>query len=118
MNIASREPAKSLAHRPVLPPTGKLPLLGHTLKPHATYFWRGHDSAFVVGQAILPAAAFPGGSSGGLRVLASRKSRLQPGLAAPRIMPNTAFAKGKWHYAEACPTSLYHRNTGSFSRID
>jgi hypothetical protein len=42
----------------------------------------------IVGQAILPAAAFPGGFAGHVRVIASGKSRLksrlQPGLAAPQ----------------------------------
>ena len=35
-------------------------------------------------QAILPAAAFPGGFFSHVRVIAPGRSRLQPGLAAPQ----------------------------------
>src|ERR1035438_10443054 len=50
-------------------------------KGNAAYFSHNWDSAFVVGQAILPAAAFPGGSWGRRRVLVSRKSRLKAGCS-------------------------------------
>jgi len=52
-----------------------------SLTANAAYFSHNWDSAFVVGQAILPAAAFPGGSWGRRRVLVSRKSRLKAGCS-------------------------------------
>jgi hypothetical protein len=52
-----------------------------SLAASAAYFSHNWDSAFVVGQAILPAAAFPGGSWGRRRVLVSRKSRLKAGCS-------------------------------------
>ena len=45
--------------------------------PNAAYVSHNRDSAFVVGQAILPAAAFLGGFSGRRRLLVLRKSRLK-----------------------------------------
>jgi hypothetical protein len=59
----------------------KRPVSNRTLALNAAYFSHNWDSALVVGQAILPAAAFPGGFSGHLRVLVVRKSRLKAGCS-------------------------------------
>src|ERR1035441_8229916 len=63
-------------------------LVGRALPPNATYFFRRRCSAFVVGRAILPAAAFQAAFSGRERAFARQRpaeSRLQPGLAAPQF---------------------------------
>src|ERR1017187_6952848 len=63
-------------------------LVGQALPPNATYFFRRRCSAFVVGRAILPAAAFQAAFSGRERAFARQRpaeSRLQPGLAAPQF---------------------------------
>ena len=57
-----------------------------------------------MGRAILPAAAFLGGSFEAWRVFhpgreEPAKSRLQPELAAPRFVPNVAKVKTMWHWA-------------------
>ena len=57
-----------------------------SLMPHT--FPVGDVLHFVVGRAILPAAAFQAAFSGGERPFAGQRpaeSRLQPGLAAPQF---------------------------------
>jgi hypothetical protein len=56
--------------------------------PNAAYFYHRRSSAFVVGQAILPAAAFQAAFPVRERAFVGQRpaeSRLQPGLAAPQI---------------------------------
>src|SRR5580658_9709055 len=64
---------------------------------NATYFG-------LVGQAILPAAAFQAALFGPRASLRTRKrpaeSRLQPGLAAPQFLQNLFPSQSKWHWAK------------------
>src|ERR1035441_5725104 len=56
--------------------------------PNAAYFYHRRSSAFVVGRAILPAAAFQAAFPVRERAFVGQRlaeSRLQPGLAAPQI---------------------------------
>ena len=62
--------------------------VAQALVPNAAYFYHRRSSAFVVGRAILPAAAFQAAFPVRERAFVGQRpaeSRLQPGLAAPRI---------------------------------
>jgi hypothetical protein len=78
------------------------------LMPH-TFPIRGIYE-FVVGQALLPAAAFLSGSSGHGRVLASVKSRLKAGCSQDRLPHNLRNQFGEKYVAlrtSACATKQH-----------
>ena len=81
------------------------------LKPNAAYFSHNWDSAFVVGQAILPGVpsgeAFPGGSWGRRRHVPKEpaKSRPQPRLAAPLFLQTDSYRQ---KYAALTARERFH----------